>query len=200
MSVVAETLGVSRSNLHDRLKGSAKPRRRYHKAQAAAVVPLITALAAARPTYGYRRITALLNRQLRAAGTAPVNHRCASSERAPVIVADTATGAPIERSSARSCLGRRHHPFLNERLRMLRASIRLASGRRSRRAGREWSDRKVPRLSDVRMLASFGSREAPRWNMRAARLVFPERRTRFDPAFSTDPSRRRCRMFLSPGG
>ena len=50
MSVVAETLGVSRSNLHDRLKGSTKPRRRYHKAQDAAVVPLITALAAARPT------------------------------------------------------------------------------------------------------------------------------------------------------
>ena len=65
MSVVAETLGVSRSNLHDRLKGRTKPRRRYHKAQDAAVVPLITALVAARPTYGYRRITAILNRQLR---------------------------------------------------------------------------------------------------------------------------------------
>jgi transposase InsO family protein len=75
MSVVAETLGVSRSNLHDRLKASAKPRRRYYKAQDAAVVPLITALVAARPTCGYRRITALLNRQLRAEGAAPVNHK-----------------------------------------------------------------------------------------------------------------------------
>lgn len=75
MSVVAETLGVSRSNLHDRLKGRTKPRRRYHKAQDAAVVPLITALVAARPTYGYRRITALLNRHLRATGAAPVNHK-----------------------------------------------------------------------------------------------------------------------------
>ncbi len=72
---MAETLGVSRSNLHDRLKGSAKPRRRYHKAQDAAVVPLITALVAARPTCGYRRITALLDRQLRAEGAAPVNHK-----------------------------------------------------------------------------------------------------------------------------
>ena len=36
---------------------------------------MITALVAARPTYGYRRITALLNRQIRAAGTAPVNHK-----------------------------------------------------------------------------------------------------------------------------
>ena len=50
MTVVAETLGVARSNLIDRLKGRTKPRRRYHKAQDAAVVPLITALVAARPT------------------------------------------------------------------------------------------------------------------------------------------------------
>ena len=75
MSVVAETLGVSRSNLHDRLKGRTKPRRRYHKEQDAAVAPLITALVAARPTYGYRRITALLNRHLRATGAAPVNRK-----------------------------------------------------------------------------------------------------------------------------
>jgi len=75
MGVVAETLGVSRSNRHNRLKGSAKPRRRYHKAQDAAMMPLITARVAARPTYGYRRITALLNRQLRAEGPAPVNHK-----------------------------------------------------------------------------------------------------------------------------
>jgi len=75
VSVVAKTLGVSRSNLNARLTGSTKPRRRYHKAQDAAVVPLITALVAARPTYGYRRITAILNRQLRATEAAPVNHK-----------------------------------------------------------------------------------------------------------------------------
>lgn len=75
MSVVAETLGVSRSNLHTRMAGSAKPRRRYHKAQDAVVVPLITALVAVRPTYGYRRITAILNRQLRATCAAPINHK-----------------------------------------------------------------------------------------------------------------------------
>ncbi|SPJ26516.1 hypothetical protein PAA8504_04382 [Palleronia abyssalis] len=75
MKVVAETLGVSRSNLHARMTGSTKPRRRYHKAQDAVVLPLLTALVAARPTYGYRRITALLNRQLRAEGAAPINHK-----------------------------------------------------------------------------------------------------------------------------
>lgn len=75
MKAVAETLGVSRSTLHDRLGGRTKPRRRYHKAQDAAVLPLITTLVAARPTYGYRRIAALLNRQLRIQGAAPVNHK-----------------------------------------------------------------------------------------------------------------------------
>lgn len=39
------------------------------------VVPLITALVAARPTYGYRRITAILNRQLHATEATPVNHK-----------------------------------------------------------------------------------------------------------------------------
>ena len=76
MKAVAEVLGVSRSNLHDRLKGgdqaaSALPQGAKH----AAVLPLITALVAARPTYGYRRIAAVLNRPLRADGVAPVNHK-----------------------------------------------------------------------------------------------------------------------------
>lgn len=75
MKVVAATLGVSRSNLYDRLNGSAKPRRGYHKAQDAEVLPRIQALVAKRPTYGYRRITALLNRELRALGLPPVNHK-----------------------------------------------------------------------------------------------------------------------------
>ena len=74
MKVAAETLGVARSNLIDRLNGRTKLRRRYHKAQDAALVPLITTLVAARPTYGYRRITAILNRKLRAEGLTPVNH------------------------------------------------------------------------------------------------------------------------------
>jgi hypothetical protein len=86
MSAVAEALGVSRSNLHDWRKGKSTPRRRYHKAQDAAVLPMITALVAARPTYGYRRITAVLNRQLRGQGLAAVNHKrvyrimCSSSD------------------------------------------------------------------------------------------------------------------------
>ena len=75
MKAVAETLGVSRSNLHDRQNGGTKPPRSYHKAQDAAVLPRIERLVAERPTYGYRRITAVLNRELKAAGLAPVNHK-----------------------------------------------------------------------------------------------------------------------------
>lgn len=75
MKVVAETLGVARSNLVDRLKGKTKPRRRYHKAQDAELMPRIATLVTSRPTYGYRRITAILNRQLRSECLAPVNHK-----------------------------------------------------------------------------------------------------------------------------
>ncbi len=61
MKTVADTLGVSRSNLHERAKGTTKPRQSYHKAQDAALLPRIKALVAERPTYGYRRITAVVN-------------------------------------------------------------------------------------------------------------------------------------------
>ena len=79
MKAVAETLGVARSNLVERLKGSAEPhqgkRRRYHKAQDGAVLERVRRLIGVRPTYGYRRITAMLNRELVAAGKPPANHK-----------------------------------------------------------------------------------------------------------------------------
>ena len=64
VKVVAETLGVARSNLIDRLKGRTKPRRRYQKAQDAAVVPLIGEVVQA---IGADRVRALLTvlRELR---------------------------------------------------------------------------------------------------------------------------------------
>ncbi|GMG85500.1 hypothetical protein LNKW23_47220 [Paralimibaculum aggregatum] len=75
MKAVADTLGVSRSNLAERLKRGAKPRSAYQKAGDAAVLPRIQRLVGARPTDGYRRITALLNRELAAAGEPPANHK-----------------------------------------------------------------------------------------------------------------------------
>ncbi|SET72891.1 HTH-like domain-containing protein [Paracoccus homiensis] len=75
MKAAAATLNVSRSRLCDRLSGSAKPRQGYQKARDAAVLPRIQALVAKRPTCGYRRITALLNRRSLAQGLPPVNHK-----------------------------------------------------------------------------------------------------------------------------
>ena len=84
MSRVAEAIGVSRSQLHARASRAAKPRGAYCKAEDAELLPAIRRLVElhARPTYGYRRITALP----RTASAAPLgwsrstaNGCCASS-------------------------------------------------------------------------------------------------------------------------
>ncbi|MBD9544972.1 IS3 family transposase [Ensifer sp. ENS04] len=75
MKAVAEALHVSRSNLSERLKGKSKPRGPYLKADDAELLPAIRKLVDARPTYGYRRIAALLNRQRRAADQPVVNRK-----------------------------------------------------------------------------------------------------------------------------
>jgi len=73
MKAVADALGVSRSNLAERLKSTSRPRGPYRKAEDADVLPSIRRLVGERPSYGYRRIAALLNRERRAADQAPVN-------------------------------------------------------------------------------------------------------------------------------
>ena len=75
MSRVAETIGVSRSQLHARATGTSKPRGCYRKAEDDALLPALRRLVDDRPTYGYRRITALLNRERRQAGLEPVNRK-----------------------------------------------------------------------------------------------------------------------------
>jgi putative transposase len=75
MTRIAETLGVSRSNLYERITGRGKPRGSYFKADDEALLPLIRRFVDARPTYGYRRITALVNRELAKQGLPPANHK-----------------------------------------------------------------------------------------------------------------------------
>jgi transposase InsO family protein len=75
LKVIAETLGVARSNLIEQLKGATTPRRRYQRKGDEALLSAIRKLTDARPTYGYRRIAALLNRARRASGAEPVNHK-----------------------------------------------------------------------------------------------------------------------------
>ncbi len=62
MKRIAETLGVSRSNLHERGRGTIKPRGPYLKADDETLLPLIRRFVDARSSYGYRRIAALVNR------------------------------------------------------------------------------------------------------------------------------------------
>lgn len=75
MKAVADVLGVARSNLARRRRADDEPQRRSPKAADAAALELLRRLVDTRPTYGYRRITALMNRELAAAGEPPINHK-----------------------------------------------------------------------------------------------------------------------------
>lgn len=76
VKAVADTLGVARSNLVEQLQLPERPRRGpYRRAEDEAVLAEIRAITDARPTYGYRRVTALLNRARRSAEQPPVNHK-----------------------------------------------------------------------------------------------------------------------------
>jgi putative transposase len=76
MKAVADTLGVARSNLAAQAKrGGSRPRPPYRKAGDAELLARIRPLVDTRPSYGYRRITALLNRQANSDGLARVNHK-----------------------------------------------------------------------------------------------------------------------------
>jgi putative transposase len=76
MKTVTEAMGVSRSNLWDRLHGRQGGRPiRYNKTEDEGLLPSIRRVCGARGTYGYRRTTALVNRDREAAGLADVNHK-----------------------------------------------------------------------------------------------------------------------------
>jgi transposase InsO family protein len=72
---VAQTLGVSRSHLHERLRQGTKSRSAYHKSEDGQLLEPLRRLVDGRPTYGYRRIGALLNRERLQAGLARLNHK-----------------------------------------------------------------------------------------------------------------------------
>src|SRR6516165_4064899 len=70
---IAETLGVARSNLIERAAGKRRKRGPQTRAGDAELTADIRRLVDTRPSYGYRRIAALLKRERRAAGLDPVN-------------------------------------------------------------------------------------------------------------------------------
>jgi putative transposase len=75
VKTVAQTLGVSRSQLSERLRGEAKPRSNYRVSDDSELLGPLRALVDERPTYGYRRITALLNRERLKNGLSRLNHK-----------------------------------------------------------------------------------------------------------------------------
>ena len=75
MKAVADTLGVARSNLHDKVRRAAKPRGSYRKPEDEDLLPLVRRLVDERPTYGYRRIAALANKELARTGEPAANHK-----------------------------------------------------------------------------------------------------------------------------
>src|SRR4029077_12720687 len=75
MKTVAEVIGVCRSNLADRLQERSKKRIGRPPPPDDELVSKIKAVIAELPTYGYRRVHAVLKRQALAAGLKPPNHK-----------------------------------------------------------------------------------------------------------------------------
>ena len=75
MKRVAEVLGVSRSQLAQRLKLGSKARSRYRKSDDLEILAPLRSLVDQRPTYGYRRIGALLNRERLKNSLPRLNHK-----------------------------------------------------------------------------------------------------------------------------
>lgn len=75
MRAIARTLGVSRSNLMERFDSKKKRSRQYHKKEDEILLPLIREIIDERESYGYRRVTPLLNEKLFSCGGDKANHK-----------------------------------------------------------------------------------------------------------------------------
>jgi putative transposase len=73
VKVICEALGVARSNLAVQAAARARQQRGPRPQPEGELVSEIKALIAGQPTYGYRRIHALLRRQRPEQGGSPVN-------------------------------------------------------------------------------------------------------------------------------
>ena len=76
MRQVARVLEVSRSNLVQKISEDTKPKpTQYSKSDDSWILPMIQKITDARPTYGYRRVTQLLNVDLKKDGKMSLNHK-----------------------------------------------------------------------------------------------------------------------------
>lgn len=74
MKAITDTLEVCRSNQYEKMRRSDRARF-YSRGDDGHYLQLIREITDERPTYGYRRVTAILNRGLRQAGQTIVNHK-----------------------------------------------------------------------------------------------------------------------------
>jgi hypothetical protein len=91
---VAEVIGASRSNLIERMRERPKKRIGRPPLPDEKLVSEIKAVVVELPTYGYRRVHAILKRQALAAGLKPSNHKVVV---APIHLARLVTGPLIAR-------------------------------------------------------------------------------------------------------
>lgn len=76
MKAITDTLSVSRSNQYKQIgKNSVVRKRHYQKPEDNGHLSIIRKIIEKRPTYGYRRITAIMNRYLLYLGQPRVNHK-----------------------------------------------------------------------------------------------------------------------------
>ena len=75
MKTICKTLQVSRSNISERSKTRPHTRRAYRKSADQEILPAIQTIVDERPTYGYRRVLAVLNRRRIFQGLPKVNHK-----------------------------------------------------------------------------------------------------------------------------
>jgi putative transposase len=76
MKAVTDSLGISRSRQYEKKGNCIRQRGKYQpKEEDTHCLPLIHEVIRERPTYGYRRITAIVNRKLIARGESPINHK-----------------------------------------------------------------------------------------------------------------------------
>ena len=73
--MIARALGISRSNLTERLKKMEKTVKHRVKLEDAELLPDIREITDKRSSYGYRRVTTLLNHRLLSKGNPKVNHK-----------------------------------------------------------------------------------------------------------------------------
>ena len=75
LRAIARALTVARSNIMEKLKEMKKRIARYNQKEDDALLPYIREVADQRGSYGYRRITILLNHKLQMEGKNKVNHK-----------------------------------------------------------------------------------------------------------------------------